>query len=89
MKRIKPSDNEHRWPRREVKSIETRKRDLVIRIADWFSDSDEPAFDVEVYVGGVYYWYLSKSFTKHEHKTKAKCRKLAVDFAGQQIENLL
>jgi len=34
MKQIRPTSNEHNWPRNAVKSIECRKRDLVIRIAD-------------------------------------------------------
>jgi len=54
MKQIQPTPNEHQWPRSEAKTVECRKRDLVIRISDWSRDKDEPAFDVEVYIGGVY-----------------------------------
>lgn len=53
---------ENSWPRHLVKSIETRKRDLVIRIADWTRDKDAPCFDVEYYKGGVYDWHKSHSF---------------------------
>ena len=63
MKRLKPSPNEHQWPRQAVASVETRKRDLVVRIADWSRDREEPAFDVELYVGGVYDW--DRSETSH------------------------
>ena len=50
MKRIKPDGKNNR----KVESIETRKRDLVIRIADWTRTKDCPTYDVETYVGGVY-----------------------------------
>ena len=43
MKAIKPSTNAARWPRNKVKSIECRKRDLIVRITDWTKDKDEPA----------------------------------------------
>jgi hypothetical protein len=83
MKRIQPSTNEHQWPRQAVKSIETRKRDLVIRIADWHRIKPENGtggFDVETYVGGVFDWNLSKNFD-----TKAE----AVKFAQAKIAELL
>lgn len=83
MKTLKPTPNIHRWP---------RKRDLVIRIADWTRQSPEtgePSYDVEVYVGGVYDYDLSKQFTLYEHKTKEKARELAVEFAAKQIAALL
>ena len=88
MKRIKPSENEQHWPRHSVSSIECRKRDLIIRLADWSRDKDEPAFDVEVYIGGVYDWTESKSFTfskeygKFKNRTAAKTA--AVAFAQAQ-----
>ena len=50
------------WPRHKVKSIETRKRDLVIRIADWTRTKDAPCFDVEYYKAGVYDFHKSHSF---------------------------
>jgi hypothetical protein len=80
MKRIRPSPNPHQWPRQKVKTVECRKRDLVLRIADWTSDKDEPAYDVEIYVGGVYDWNLSRSFTHKE---------AAIVFAQKQISELL
>lgn len=89
MKRIKPTANEHQWPRNAVASIDCRKRDLVIRIADWSRDKEEPAFDVEVYVGGVYDWNLSSTETKHQHGTMAAAKTAAIAFAQQQIARLL
>lgn len=89
MKTIKPSDNEHQWPRQEVTSVKTRKRDLVIRIADWSKDRSEPAFDVEIYIGGVYDFFESKSLTKFEYGSMKKCKSEAVAFAKSQIEALL
>lgn len=91
MKTIKPSGNKHQWPRKATPSIECRKRDLIIRIADWTRQSPntgEPAYDVEVYVGGVYDFNLSKSFTLRE-QTKAQAKAGAIAFAKSQIESLL
>jgi hypothetical protein len=74
------------WPRHIVKSVETRKCDLVIRIADWTRDKYEPAYHVEVYHKGVYDWNESKSFTtKSSGKTKREARDEAVAFAQTQI----
>ena len=90
MKLIAESPNKERWPRKKVKSVEARKRDLIIRITDWTDDEDEPAFDVEVYVGGVYDWNLSHVFaTKSCGRTKDRARKLAVEFASNRINSLL
>ena len=83
MKHIKPSDNAHQWPRTAVPNIECRKRDLVVRIADWHRIKPENGtggFDVEVYVGGVYDFNESKNFN-----TKAEAAK----FAAEQIAKLL
>ena len=46
-------------------NVECRKRDLVIRITNWFDDKDEPGIDVEVYVGGKYDRGQSQCFTIH------------------------
>lgn len=77
------------WPRHLVTSVECRERDLVIRIANWTRQSPEtgePAYDVEVYVGGVYDWNLSKVFTTaHGNRTKAEARKQAIAFAQGAI----
>lgn len=90
MKLIQPSPAPHYWPRNPVKSIETRKRDLVIRIADWTRDREEPSYHVEVYVGGVYDFNLSEVFrTKNAGKTKAQAKAEAVAFAQKQIAALL
>ena len=90
MKRIKPSNNAPQWPRQSVKSIECRKKDLIIRIADWTRDRYEPAFDVECYVGGVYDWNLSKTFTtKSSNLTKEQAKLQAIQFAQKRILELL
>jgi hypothetical protein len=92
MKLIEPTPNEHRWPRHEAKTVECRKRDLVLRIADWTRDRDEPAYDVEVYIGGVYDWNESEVFSTKNHtppRTKALARKAAIAFASAQIAKLL
>lgn len=89
MRRIQPSTNTEQWPRKAVATIETRKRDLVIRIADWTRNKDEPAYDVEVYVGGVYDWNASESFTIHTHKTKEGAKAAAITFAQKQTAELL
>ncbi len=92
MKRIKPTANEHQWPRCETPTVECRKRDLVIRISDWTRQSPrtgEPAYDVEVYIGGVYDWNESETFTLFTLKTKTAARAAAVAFAQAQIAKLL
>jgi len=87
MKRIKSSRNG--WPRKRVKSIDCRARDLVIRIADWSKDKDEPAYDVEVYIGGVYDFDESKTFTKREFVSCVYAKVRAKAFAQLQIAKLL
>ena len=92
MKRIQPTDNEHNWPRNAVQSIDCRKRDLVVRIADWSRqsmESGEPAYDVECYIGGVYDWNESESFTLREYGTKARAKHAATEYAAKQIAKLL
>lgn len=92
MIRITPTKNAHQWPRSKVESIECRKRDLVIRIADWTRESprtDEPGYDVEVYIGGFYDWNESKVFSLYEYGTKAAAKKAAITFANKQTEKLL
>jgi hypothetical protein len=89
MKTILPTGNKEHWPRRGVDSVETRKRDLVVRIADWMDDKDEPGYDVEIYIGGVYDWNESASFTPHGHKTEKNAKKLAIAYAQKQIGKLL
>lgn len=89
MKNIKPSNNEQQWPRQAVNSIETRKQDLVVRITDWSKDKDEPAYDVEIYIGGVFDWNESKTCTKYEHGTMTAAKSDAIRFAQDQIVKLL
>jgi hypothetical protein len=87
MKQIAPTNNEHHWPRSAVESIECRKRDLVIRIADWTRNKEEPAYDVEVYIGGVYDWNQSEVFPTCGDKNNAKNE--AIAFANKKIAELL
>lgn len=89
MRRITPTNNPQQWPRNAVKSVECRKRDLVVRIADWSRDKDEPAFDVEVYVGGVYDWNLSTSETKYKHGSMRVAKREAIKAAQTRIAQLL
>lgn len=101
MKRIKPSKptgaNGVSWPRHAVKSVEARSKDLIIRITDWTKDRDEPAYDVEVYIGGVYDWNESKIFPLSEydkvfnyvHTPKEIARTKAISFANDQTARLL
>jgi len=79
------------WPKNKVPSIDCRKRDTIIRIADWTRDDDDkPAYDVEVYEHGIYDWNESQSFsTRNADRTKAEARKAAVEFAIKQIRRLL
>jgi hypothetical protein len=97
---IKETQNEHHWPRCKSKTVECRKRDLVIRITDWSDDKYEPAFDVECYIGGVYDGNESKCFTRWEAQKakplrpngrpwKANAKAQAVAFANAQIAKLL
>lgn len=83
MKRIQPSPNKEQWPRQAVPSIECRKRDLVVRIADWHRVKPENGtggYDVECYIGGVYDFNESENFD-----TKAQ----AIAYAQAQIARLL
>lgn len=92
MRKIKPSSNPQQWPRKAVSSVETRKRDLVIRISDWTRQSPntgEPAYDVECYVGGVYDFNESKTFTLSSGLTKAQAKAKAIEYAQAQIAKLL
>lgn len=93
MKQIQPSKktgaNGVQWPRNPVKSVDCRKKDLVVRITDWMKDKHEPAYDVEVYIGGVYDWNESKSFTLSSGLTPIEAKLKAAQFASEQIHKLL
>jgi hypothetical protein len=91
VKRIEPSpDRDHNWPRHEAKTVECRKRDLVIRISNWTRDRSEPAYDVEVYIGGVYDWNESETLcARNAGKTNAQAKVDAIAFAQKQIARLL
>ena len=97
MQTIEASKNEHQWPRHAVKSVETRKRDLVVRIADWTRDRQEPSYDVEVYIGGVFDFNESECFTFWSFTEKGLTREAAkraskdaaIKYAAAQIAKLL
>jgi hypothetical protein len=93
MKKIKASPSVHQWPRKAVTSVETRKRDLVIRIADWTRDKSSPAYDVECYIGGVYDFHESESFVStwdgRKGTTKDEAKGEAIAYAQAQIARLL
>ena len=95
MQQIKPTLTKdghegHEWPRRATRTVECRKCDLVIRISDWTRDKSEPAYDVEVYIGGVYDWNESKTLsTRNAGRSKAEARHDAVEFAQKAIAKLL
>lgn len=73
-----------------MNTISVRKRDLVIRIADWTRDKHEPTYDVECYVHGAYGRTVSETFcTKSAGRSKRQARDMAVAFAQQQIARLL
>jgi hypothetical protein len=88
MKPITETPTVEKWPRKKVKSVGARERDLIVRITDWTDDKDEPAYDVETYIGGVYDWNESRVFTLRG-STKAKAKRLATAFANKQITKLL
>lgn len=85
MKHIRPSQNAHQWPRKRVSTLPLRAKDLVIRVTDWSRDKEEPAYDVEVYIGGVYDWNESNVFSCLKEDAKAQAGK----FAAMQIHRLL
>ncbi len=89
MKRIQESNNEHHWPRKRQQNVECRRRDLVIRIADWMRNKEEPSYDVECYIGGVFDWNESKSFTLSSGLTKDQVKRQAIEYAQEQIAKLL
>lgn len=76
------------WPKRKVASVETRKRDLVIRIADWTLNRDEPAYDVEVYHRGVYDWNESQTFSTREIG-RTRGREKAAEFAKSIVDKYM
>lgn len=89
MEQIKPSEGKYKFPRKKVEKLELRKRDLVIRIANWMRDKEEPAYDVEVYIGGVYDYNQSEVFGLHFNKDRQEAKQNAIAFAQAQIAKLL
>lgn len=88
VKEIRESRNKEHWPRKKYASVECRKRDLIFRITDWWDDKDEPGIDVEAYIGGVYDWHESKTFTKSAGFTKADAKVFATQFVAKQMVKL-
>ncbi len=89
MNAIKPSPNKEHWPRCSSPNVECRKRDLVVRITDWTRQkTSEPAYDVEVYIGGVYDFNESRVFSLF-NMTREQAKQAAVQFASEQIAKLL
>jgi hypothetical protein len=69
-------------------NVEARKRDLIIRIADWTRDKDEPAYDVEIYCKGSYIG--GECFTtRSSGRTKAEAKAAAVAYAQKEIADLM
>jgi hypothetical protein len=89
MKAITATNNAHQWPRHNVASVDCRKRDLIVRITNWMDDKEEPAYDVEVYIGGVFDWTESESFTLFSGLTKKQAKAKAIEYANSQIAKLL
>lgn len=89
MKPILPSKNSQQWPRKAAPSVKCRKQDLVIRITNWLKDKDEPGYDVEVYIGGVYDWNESRCFSLSSGLTPLEAKVHAAVFAGEQARKLL
>ena len=89
MKQIKESSNEERWPRERTPVVECRKKDLIVRITNWLRDKDEPGYDVECYIGGVFDWGESENFTLSSGLTKRQARESAIKYAQKQIGKLL
>lgn len=67
-----------------AKSLPCRKRDLAIHIIATVS-----AYEVEVYIDGVYIVEESKTFFLQEHGTRERCKQLAIEFANAQTAKLL
>lgn len=73
-------------------SVPERSRDLVLRITNWTDDEDEPAYDVECYIAGVYDFNESKTFRLNRGYgkiSKDSARWEATAFAQQQIAKLI
>ena len=80
MKRLKPTPSGTPGvdrPRHAVKSIECRKRDLVIRIADWRRMKDASGYDVECYIGGIYDYNESDGCLSKHDAIRFACEKIA------------
>jgi hypothetical protein len=89
MKKIKESTNG--FPRQAYKSVDCRKRDLVIRIANWtkLSEENSAGYDVEVYIGGIYDFNESETFAISNTIDKSQAKNQAIKFAQKQIAKLL
>lgn len=77
------------WKVHKTSSVETRKKDLVVRVSNWLRDKDEPGYDVEVYLKGSYHYDESKTFTLSSGLTKDQAKEKAIEYACSQIKKLL
>lgn len=89
MRPIKQSTNKEHWPKKKTQQVECRKRDLVIRISNWLEDEYEPAYDVELYIGGVYDFNESEVFALSSGLTREAAKIKAIEYSKKQIEKLL
>jgi hypothetical protein len=69
--------------------LECRNRDVVIRLANWLDDKDEPGYDVEFYIRGRYIDSCSECFTLHKWKYPARAKKEAINFITRQLKKEL
>ncbi len=83
--RINNGNNENEWPLHRVDAVSCRERDLVIRISNWGDDKDEPGYDVECYIGGVYNWDESRCFTICELGSMEAAKTSALAFVKKQV----
>lgn len=68
--------------------LECRKRDFIIRIANWIKNKDEPGYDVEIYIGGIYQATMSKGFYLSSGFTPKQAKNEAIKFSQKQIKEL-
>jgi len=73
------------------KIIPIRKRDLlIIKIADWSKDKDEPAIDLEVYKNGKFDSKLSAVYgIGNEYGYQSPTKRLALTAATNKAERIL
>ena len=77
------------FPRHKVETVELRKKDIVIRVTDWWRDKEEPAFDVEVYTEGCFDYERSHIFAKSDGLSKEEAKAKAKEFAKEALDRLM